>query len=275
MISLTFDDGLDVHLDHAVDLLDGCGLAGTFYIHIGSRCLTNRWDEWQAVAERGHELGNHTIFHPADIRKAWVTSGNAIDHYDLDRMRLELEVANRILRVLDGRNRRTFAYPCSTRTVGHHGCLRELLRRVGLERTRVAGWLDHLGWDIASTLTDYQPLMTDLFAAARGGGLSLDHTAPPRSQLDRYLLVSAAVEGHTLDDLRSFTRRGLENHGWVILQFHGVGGGHHMDCRLDVFRDYVHWIADGCADQVLTVCEGAVRLWEQGRLERADGTVMA
>ena len=260
MISLTFDDGLDVHLDHAVDLLDGCGLAGTFYIPIGSKCLTNRWGEWQAAAERGHELGNHTIFHPADIRKAWVTSGNAIDYYDLDRMRQELRVANRLLQVLDGHNKRTFAYPCSTRTVGHHGWLRGSIRRIGLERTRVAGWVDRLGWDIASTLTDYQPLMADLFVAARGGGLTLSDTSPPLSQLDRYLLVSAAVEGHALDDLKSFTQRGLENGGWVILQFHGVGGGHRMDCDLDVFRDYVRWIADWHADRIVTVREGTERL---------------
>ena len=97
MVSLSFDDALDEHLDFAVPILGEHGLTGTFYVPLSASGFTTRLDEWRAAAAGGHELGNHTIFHPADRRKPWVRPGNEIDRYTLDRMQQELDVANRLL----------------------------------------------------------------------------------------------------------------------------------------------------------------------------------
>lgn len=261
MISLTFDDGLDQHLDHVLPRLAECGLHGTFYVHLAAVSLVRRSEAWRCAAVDGHELGNHTIFHPATEGKAWVREGNAIERYTLDRMRLELETANEWLAAWDGQRQRTFAYPCSNPTLGRHGPLVGALCRIGLQRTRWPGLVERVGCDWGTTRRSYQPVVQELFLAARGGGLTLADTVPPLSQFDRYQLFSAAVDEHSLADLQAFTERGLRGQTWVILQFHGVGGGHRMDCSLSVFRDYTHWIADRYADSVVTIREGARRQW--------------
>jgi hypothetical protein len=69
-VSLTFDDTEDEQLDAAA-VLEGHGLAGTFYVnsprlHQSSASA----DDWlsvadvQAMQQRGHEIGGHTLSHP-------------------------------------------------------------------------------------------------------------------------------------------------------------------------------------------------------------------
>ena len=261
MISLTFDDALDEHLDHAIPILDSHGFLGTFYTHLAAPAFGRRLDEWRAAANRGHELGNHTILHPADSRKPWVTAGNAMDYYTLDRMRLELETATQLLDGLDGRSERTFAFPCSNPILGRRGLVKSLLYRFGFEFTRLPGIVDRWGLDIGSTQASYAPLLKDRFVAARGGGLTVERPPGRLARFDRYCLPSAAVESWSFEQLTDYTRRGLRDDGWVILQFHGVGGGHRMDCGLGVFGKFLAWLAGRYPRQVVTVCEGAKRVW--------------
>ena len=263
LISLTFDNALDEHLDHAVPILEQHNLRGTFYTHLTSNAFTNRLPEWQALAARGHELGNHTIFHPADKRKSWVRQGNAIDSYSLDRMRMELAAANQLLRAVDGRQERTFAYPCSNPIVGRRGLTKSLLFGLGLESTRLPGWVDRFHLDFGSTRTSYSSIIRETFVAGRGGGLTLGATPPPVAALDRAWLPSAAVEGELFATLRGFVVRTMAAGGWAILQFHGVGGGHRMDCGLQVFRDLVAWLAAEHRDRTVTVMAGANMIWNR------------
>ncbi|GEM_PF-2429160 len=136
MISLTFDDALDQHLDVVLPILDEAQLHGTFYAHLSAPSLNRRIDEWKSLAQSGHEIGNHTIFHPADARKSWVSEGNALDLYSIDRMEMELQLANKWLTVIDGQTQRTFAYPCSNTVLGSYGKINQFLFRAGLPNTR-------------------------------------------------------------------------------------------------------------------------------------------
>ena len=259
LISLTFDDALDQHIDAALPVLLDKGLRGTFYAHLSASSLSRRTDDWRRLAAVGNELGNHTIFHPADARKAWVSEGNALDLYTLDRMRMELKTASDFLSILDGHTERTFAYPCSNSILGAWGKTARLLFRLGLRNTRWPGLAEKFGLDLGNTRQSYQPIAAELFVAARGGGLQLSDAAPAISDFRRERLLSAAVQGESFQDIRAFVERSLANSGWAILQLHGVGGGHWMDCDLSVFRDVIHWIADHHHNQVVTVLEGARR----------------
>jgi len=174
VVSLTFDDALDVHLDRAIPVLDEAGLRGTFYVNLGSESFTSRLDDWRGAAARGHELGNHTIFHPGVSSKKWVTEGIAIDNYSLDRMRVEVEAANRLLQAVDGMSQRSFAFPCSNPWLGRPGVPRRVLTRLGLDRTRLMGWVDRFGLDFGSGLVDYTPLVRAAFPAARCGGMAAE-----------------------------------------------------------------------------------------------------
>jgi peptidoglycan/xylan/chitin deacetylase (PgdA/CDA1 family) len=170
LITLTFDDALDVHLDHVIPTLNRHGLRATFYIPLAACSIGRRAAEWQRAAETGHELGNHSIFHPAEGSQPWVREANNLDLYTLDRMQMELEVANNILKALDGRDDRTFAYPCSNPVLGNVGWPKRFLRTIGRANTRISSWLDRLHLDLGASRHNYSSLLQDLFVAARGVG---------------------------------------------------------------------------------------------------------
>jgi sialate O-acetylesterase len=260
LISLTFDDALGAHLDVAMPILDAAGLRGTFYAHVAAAAFLPRADDWRRAAAAGHEIGNHTIFHPATEEKSWVRDGNAIESYGLDRMRMEIDTANRVLASIDGRTRRTFAYPCSNPVVGRHGWPVRALHGLGMRRTRWPGLVERAGLDLGSTRRSYAPLLPHLVAGARGGGLSIESEVPPLASMPRYQIPSAAVDGHPFEAMKAFAERALNHGRWGVLQFHGVGGGHHMDCRLDEFIRLVEWLASRHHERVVTVLEGAERL---------------
>ena len=72
-VVFTYDDGLDCHLDVAVPQLDEFGFKGTFFCTGNSKSLFNRMEEWREITQKGHELGNHTLFHPCNGEKQdWV-----------------------------------------------------------------------------------------------------------------------------------------------------------------------------------------------------------
>jgi peptidoglycan/xylan/chitin deacetylase (PgdA/CDA1 family) len=254
-VSLTFDDALPVHLDVAIPELDAVGLPGTFYINAGARDFTARAEAWARAAANGHELGNHTIFHPGVSSKAWVTEGIALEGYTHDRMRVELEAANRILGLVDGKSERSFAFPCSNPWLGRPGWPRRLLTRMGLDRTRVMGFVDRHGLDLGSQLQDYTPLVRELFPAARCGGVEADSlpTQPP----DRHRVRGVVGDGESFEALERAIDIAAERGAWLVFVFHGIGGGHHLSCELEVFRRLLaHLRADSRVD-VLTFLDGA------------------
>lgn len=254
-VSLTFDDALPEHLDYVAPLLDANGFPGTFYVHLSSPVLNQRNDEWRELARAGHELGNHTIFHPAEERKSWVTEANAIEYYSLQRMKSELQTANDWLHMLDGRTARSFAYPCSNPIIGRPGLFRRMITGTRLERTRVATWLNRFSGPGDSRI-DYRSLACELFTACRGGGLTLESEIPPTDQLDRSMLPSVSVEGQPLERIKTFIKKGLADGRWPILQFHGVGGSHGQNCDPVVFAELICWLA---AENIMveTISQGA------------------
>ena len=62
-VSLTYDVGLPVHYTLAGPLLEHHNLRATFYPPIYGD-LRLHPDCWRELATAGHELGNHTVFHP-------------------------------------------------------------------------------------------------------------------------------------------------------------------------------------------------------------------
>src|SRR3954451_2184302 len=83
-VVLTYDDALDVDLDNAIPVLDSLGLKATFYLSGYSGALNKRVDEWRAAAKKGHELANHTLFHPCTGQRPgreFVTPDYDLDKY--------------------------------------------------------------------------------------------------------------------------------------------------------------------------------------------------
>lgn len=114
-VSLSYDDGLESQLDHAVPALDSFQLKASFYVLPNAPSLFHRMEEWRDLAARGHELGNHSIYHPCRRSlsdRDWVPLHHDLDRYSLEQMREELVTANTFLKALDGKTARTFTPPC-------------------------------------------------------------------------------------------------------------------------------------------------------------------
>ena len=114
-ISLSYDDALDSHLDNAISALNKHGFVASFYLTLASPTVRNRLGDWRSAASQGHELGNHTIYHPCSAAlpdRDWVRGYYNIDDYVLDEIVDELTVANSFLQAIDGRSERTLTPPC-------------------------------------------------------------------------------------------------------------------------------------------------------------------
>lgn len=212
-VALTYDDGLDVHLDHAAPDLEAAGLRGTFFVPGHSQSLARRLPEWRALAARGHELGNHAIFHPClrqppgGETRAWVRPEYALESYSVERMRDEAAAMNTTLVALDGEAARTFAYNCADTTAGGQS---------------------------------YVEALRPLFLAARGVD---DRIAADPAALDPMLVPSFMMNGVTGDQMIDFVRRAIAAGGLAVVLFHGVGGGHDLDVSREAHRELVSWLA--------------------------------
>ena len=114
-VVLTYDDGLNVHLSNAIPAIDSAGLKGTFYVSNYFNGLQPQTPKWRKAAANGHELANHTIWHPCEGGRAgreFVTADYDLRNYTIRRMTDEIRTMNNLLHAIDGKTRRTFAYPC-------------------------------------------------------------------------------------------------------------------------------------------------------------------
>jgi peptidoglycan/xylan/chitin deacetylase (PgdA/CDA1 family) len=211
-VVLTYDDGMDTHLDHAAPDLDAAGLKGTFFVPGHSDSLAKRLPEWRALAVRGHELANHAIFHPclrkpaASPEREWVKPEYALEGYTVDRIRDEIAAMNTTLLAIDGETVRTLAYNCCDTTAGGRS---------------------------------YVDTVRPLFLAARAGE---DRVAADVGMLDPMLVPSWAAENVTGAQLIGFARKAADAGGLAVFQFHGIGG-QWIPVSREAHRELVAWLA--------------------------------
>ena len=120
-ISLSYDDALGSQLDNAVPALRQHDFKASFYLTLANPTVMERLSEWRDVAASGHELGNHTIYHPCRGSlpdRDWVNADLDLDNYSLTKARDEVIMANTILHMIDGRHERTFTPPCADQLAG-------------------------------------------------------------------------------------------------------------------------------------------------------------
>lgn len=120
-VSLSYDDALNSQLDNVIPELDKHNLKASFYIISNAPTLNDRIDEWRAVTENGHELGNHSVYHPCRgslPNRDWVQAHHDLDNYSVAQIIEELTIANTFLKAIDGKNERTYTIPCGDLLVG-------------------------------------------------------------------------------------------------------------------------------------------------------------
>lgn len=83
--------------------------------------MAKRLDEWRDVAAQGHELGNHSMFHPCRAslpNREWVVKHHDLDGYSVEQMVEEVKTANVFLYAIDGQTERTYTAPFGDQLAG-------------------------------------------------------------------------------------------------------------------------------------------------------------
>lgn len=207
-VCLTYDDGLDVDLDNVVPVLDSLGFKGTFYIPGNSESLSRRLPEWKNIAAKGHEIGNHTLFHACEGGKPgreWVSPDYDLSKYTLKRIVDEILLANTLFSAMDGKTQRTFAYACGD--------------------DKVAG-------------SEFMAQMKDKFVAARG----VQPMMYKMKDIDPYNVGSYMIIDKSGDELISLAKKAMESNSLIVFLFHGVGGGHNLNVSLDAHRKLLYFL---------------------------------
>ena len=216
-VSLTYDDALIAHYTHVGPELVRHGLRGTFYVPVLSDLQVHP-ECWQALSAAGHELGNHTVFHPCrrdpPERFAWLAAAYDLCAYSPAQLRNELAVADLVLRLVDGKTQRTFGNTCCDATIG-------------------AG-------------VDEQPMdsiLAERFVAARGA--MRNQLAVADGRLNLMNVGCFGVDGWSLAELTELVDRAGAMGGWAVLMIHGVGEGtHHMYVDSEVHRRFIALLAE-------------------------------
>ncbi len=117
-IVLTYDDAIRVSdLDVAAPQLDRAQLKGTFFL-MGKAMRAEDVARWRALADSGHELGNHTVNHPCRRGSFDMPEQYTSESYSVEVLLTEIGVMNTLLTALDGKPTHAFATPCGHTTVG-------------------------------------------------------------------------------------------------------------------------------------------------------------
>lgn len=207
-VVLTYDDALNVHLDTVAPLLDSVGLKGTFYLSGFFPGFRTRLKEWAAVGKEGHELGNHTLFHPCEGSapgREWVDPDHALNHYTVRQIADEIAMANTLLEAMDGKTVRTFAYPCGDKKAGD---------------------------------SSYVGRIQKSFAAARGVEGRMEQLAT----VDLFDVGSYMINGKSGEELIALVKTAMESRALIVFLFHGVGGEHSLNVSADAHRQLVRFL---------------------------------
>lgn len=196
-VSLSYDDAVPIHYQRVAPLLEDHDLRGTFYATVSSI-----FDPapWKTVASAGHELGNHSIFHPCrripPENYPWLAEHYDLADYTPQRWRTELRVANTFLDLIDGGKPRTYGNTCTNLTIGRGD--------------------DEQPMD---------PILADLFVAGRGA--ITNRPVDPNGDIRFTRLGHYSGDGKTFEQLRREIEAARDRGGWIIYMIHGVGEGTH------------------------------------------------
>lgn len=185
-VSLSYDDGLYSQIENAIPELDKHNLKASFYLTLSSPATNEHMEQWRAAAENGHELGNHTLYHPCRgslPNRSWVNPLHDTDKRTVAEMVEQVTLANTMLKAIDRKQQRTFTTPC---------------------------------FDSNAKDGNYVAQVRSLFIAIKGNNPNL----PEKFDM---LLPAENVTGKELID---FVKTVEKQGGVANILFHGIGGDH-------------------------------------------------
>ncbi|MCF0041430.1 sialate O-acetylesterase [Dyadobacter fanqingshengii] len=209
-VVLTYDDALNVHLDNVVPALDSLSLKGSFYLTASSDAARNRIKDWRAAAANGHELGNHTVYHPCDATgpgMSWVKPEYDLSKYSLARIQDEIRMCNAFLKSIDGQSKRTFAFTCGHKKVAEG---------------------------------EFIQTLSDEFIASRAVRHEM-HSIEEQNLMD---IDCYAMAGETGEELIELVKEAQQNGKLLVFLFHGVGGEHALNVSNEAHSKLLHYLKE-------------------------------
>jgi len=240
IICLTYDDGLQSQLTTAIPQLDSAGLHGTFFLNSieGSTEILGQGSPalfgWRKASQNGHELGNHTLFHPCLEKFGWQKE-IALEGYSMDELLMEIRLANSYLEQIDRKKKqRSFAYPCNNTAIR--------------------------GVDYSSKIREL-----NLVRFARGGGDQSSLVSDLKTINFMQVPSWHVMQGTPLSELIEFAEKVKKTNGLGIYQFHGIGGPL-FEISSQTHRDFLKYLKEN--DEyysVLTFSEAMELVEKQSR----------
>jgi peptidoglycan-N-acetylglucosamine deacetylase len=137
-LSLTFDDARLSQVDTGIPLLDKYSVRATFYLSPDN--MNQRLPGWRKAIEEGHDIGNHTLYHPCSGNFAW-SRDHALENYTVGDMNRELDSASSLIKMMLGIQPVSFAYPCGQTYIGRGNMTRSYVHVISEKFETGRGWL--------------------------------------------------------------------------------------------------------------------------------------
>lgn len=232
-VVLTYDDALNVHLDNVIPALDSLSLKGTFYLTASSDASGKRIKDWRTIAANGHELGNHTLYHPCDATgpgMSWVKPEYDLSKYSLSRIQDEIKMCNAYLKAIDGQDKRTFAFTCGHKKVAEG---------------------------------EFNQTLSDEFVAAR----SVRHEMHGFDEQNLMDIDCYGMAGETGEKMIELVKQAQKDGKLLVFLFHGVGGEHALNVSAQAHSQLVHYLKENekdiYIDTMLNVAEHIKKIRNQ------------
>lgn len=236
-LSLSFDDARLSQIDTGLALFKALGAQVTFYVIPEN--MKPRLEGWREAVKNGHEIGNHTIFHPCTGNFEW-SADHALENYSLSAMRAELVKANEQIEEMLGVKPLSFAYTCGNSFVGR-----------GLNTK------------------SYVPLVAELFTSGRGW---LNESSNDPSFVDLAQLMGVEMDGKDFArDLKPRIDEAVQKGRWLVLAGHEIGAGGRQTTRTTMLKQLIQYARDP-AHGIWLAPVGTIAQYVQGQqLQQAAG----
>ena len=208
-ISLTFDDARLSQVDNCIPLLDNYEVTGTFYVLPEN--LVKRTEGWQNAVNKGHEIGNHTLYHACSENFNW-SRKHSLEETTLKQLSKQLDSSNAIIQKILGVKVTSFAYPCGQKYVGK-----------GVHTK------------------SYVPLISKKFKTGRGWQ---DEDANDPIYCNLAQLNGMVMDGKSFDEIRLLIDNAKAKGKWLILAGHEVSSGGDLTTSLITLKAICEYAKD-------------------------------
>ena len=169
--------------------------------------MQSRLNDWKKLAVNGHELGNHTLYHPCigGAGRSWLKPEYDMNNYTVQRMIDETRMTNVFLQALDGKTKRTFAFTCGDMKIGD---------------------------------SSFINAMKNDFVAAR----AVRNQMHKINEIDLLNVDCYVVNGETGAQMIEWAKKAMESNSLLVILFHGVGGGNALNVSVPAHREFLQFL---------------------------------